>query len=937
MKNKLLYIILFGLISNIIFAQKGELYGKAIDQQYNDILPFANVIIKGTSSGTTSDFEGNYSIKLNEGVYTVVFSFIGYETKEITEVFIKAGESYELDVSLGPLSNELEEVVIKARTAKNTEASLLNLQKKSINLLDGISAQTFAKIGASNSAQALKSVPGVSVQGGKYIYVRGLGDRYTKSILNGVDIPGLDPDRNTIQMDIFPTNILDNIQVVKTFTADYSADFTGGVVNIVTKDFPNKEEYSISVGTEYNPEMSFNSNYLSYDGSKSDMLGFDSGKRNMPITRETRIPKPSENNRALSYITSIFQPEMKAKKQNSFINTNFGFTAGNQFDIGNDKKLGYLASFSYRNEYIFYKDFENGNYRRFADKSKYELELDKGQIGDLGKNNVLLSGMAGLAFKTPKSKFRLTALHIQNGLSTAGFLEQQILFSDAVTIFKDNLEYKQSQVTNILLTGKHSNDDGTWNIEWKLSPTFSKIEDKDVRVTPFERDDDTGIFFISPSSAGSPSRIWRNLEEINVVGKLDFTRRHNFLNKKARMLFGGNYIYKQRDFGIDTYAIRIQGHAGQNFEGNADALLNPRNIWTVNTQSGSFIEGNFQPTNIFNASQNIIAFYISKEFQITDNLKSILGIRFEKFDLLYTGQNNQGDVIFNKEKVLDKSDIFPSANFIYALNDEVNLRLAYGRTTARPSFKEASITQIFDPLSSTTFNGNIDLQPTYVDNLDLRFEKFGENAQMFAISAFYKNFTDPIELTYFLSATDQFQPRNLGSAIVYGAEIEIRKNFGFFGENFEDFSFNINASLINSELEMYEDELEARRLSLRDGEKLSNKRELQGQSPYLINIGLNYANDRGWQTNLYYNVQGKTLQVVGSGAIPDAYMMPFNRLDFILNKYFGKNKSSNINFSIKNIFDEDREVLYQSFKAKDQTFSKFSPGRGFSLGYTFKF
>jgi len=320
-------------------------------------------------------------------------------------------------------------------------------------------------------------------------------------------------------------------------------------------------------------------------------------------------------------------------------------------------------------------------------------------------------------------------------------------------------------------------------------------------------------------------------------------------------------------------------------------------------------------------------------------LKSIIGLRFEKFDLYYTGTNNQGNIVLDNEKILDKADLFPSANFIYALNDESNLRLAYGRTTARPSFKEASITQIFDPISSTTFNGNIDLQPTYVNNLDLRWERFSEKAQMFAVSLFYKNFKDPIELSYFLSASDQFIPVNTEKAQVYGAEFEIRRNFSFIGgDNWEDFSFNLNFSLIQSELEMSEAEYERRLLSARDGETISNKREMQGQSPYLINFGLNYANeDNGWQTSLYYNVQGKTLQVVGTGDVPDAFTMPFNSLDFILNKSFGKESSSNINLSVKNLLDSKRDVRYQSFGAEDQIFSSFTPGTGISLGYTYRF
>jgi len=937
MNSKFILFITFSLLSSLIFAQRGELTGTLIDTEFNDVLPFANVVVKNTNFGTTTDFEGNYSLKLDEGTYTIVFSFIGYQTKEITDVYIKTSDVTEVNINLNPLTSQLEEVVVKAQTAQNTEASILSVQKKSINLLDGISAQSFKKIGASNLASAIKSVPGVSVVGGKYVYVRGLGDRYTKSTLNGIDLPGLDPDRNTIQMDIFPTNILDNIQVIKSSTANLPADFTGGVVNVVTKDFPTKAEYSISLGVGYNPNMHFNSNFLSYEGSKTDFLGFDNGDRDLPINRAQYIPRPSDNNSLLTTITQQFNPEMKAKKEMSFMDNNFGFTAGNQFEVGNDNKLGYLASVSYRNEYIFFEDFKNGNYRKSADKSVNELELAKGQVGDIGKSTVLLSGLAGLAFKTPKNKYKLTFLHIQKGESTAGYLEQQILFTDAVTVFKDNIEYKQSQISNLLLTGKHSNEDASWVTEWKISPTYSLIEDKDVRVTPFKYEEDTNVYSISPSSAGNPSRIWRNLEEINGVGKVDVLHRHNLFNNNAKLLFGGIYTYKQRDFSIDNYRVRVHGHSGQEFIGNADELLADENLWTVNTKRGSYIEGNFEPANTFDATQTIAAVYVSEEFQITKKLKSILGIRFEKFDMFYTGQNNFGDIIYDNQKVLDKADFFPSLNLIYGLNDEINLRLSYAKTTARPSFKEVSITQIFDPLSSTTFNGNINLQPTYIENLDFRFERFGTKAQMFAVSAFFKNFTNPIELTYFLSATDQFQPKNLGSAIVYGAEFEFRKNFGFVSESLEDFSININVSFIKSELEMGEEELEARRLSLRDGEKLEDTRELQGQSPYLLNIGFNYANEKGWQTGLFYNSQGETLQVVGTGDVPDVYTMPFHNLNFTLNKSFGKDQNSNINLSVKNILDEDRESHYQSFKATDQIFSKLSLGRNFSIGYTYKF
>ncbi len=628
---------------------------------------------------------------------------------------------------------------------------------------------------------------------------------------------------------------------------------------------------------------------------------------------------------------------MQAQNETSLMDFGINFTMGNQYDVGGDKKIGYMAAASYKNRYVLYEGYQTGVYRKSRDKSENELEVDKKQEGDLGRNDILVSALAGISFKTPKNKYKLTAMHIQNGISTAGYLEQQIVISDAVTLFKDNLEYKQSQISNALISGKHSNEDASWVVEWKVSPTYSRIQDKDVRVTPFEYDEDQDIYFVSPSSSGNPSRIWRGLEEVNGMVKGDATRKHELFQKSAKLLFGASYLYKQRDFSIDNYRIILRNISdGRGFNGQADAILASENIWKVSTDSGSYIQGNFEPANTYDATQSIAAVYASEEFQVTEKLKSIIGLRFEKFDAFYTGQTNTGDIVYDNERILNKADLFPSANFIYALTDEQNLRLSYARTTARPSFKEASITQIFDPLSSTTFIGNIDLQPTYINNFDLRFEKFGEASQMYAISAFYKNFKDPIEYTFYLAAPDQFTPQNLGSASVYGIELELRKNFGFISDKLKTLSISFNTSIIKSQLEIGEAELEARALSLRDGETLETTRELQGQSPYLINVGLNYTKN-DLQAGLFYNAQGKTLEVVGTGFVPDVFTLPFHSLDFNLNKSFGEDKSSNVNFKVQNILGSSRESVFQSYKAQDQIFSKFSPGVGFSVGYSYKF
>lgn len=928
------------LITYISFAQ-GKVSGSVIDGEFNEPMAFANILVKGTTTGTTSDFDGKYELELEAGTYTLVFSFVGYNTQEITDVVVKANEVVALDIVLA--TNSLDTVVITTSTKRNTENSVLNLQKKSVVVLDGLSSQAIKSSGASNIADAIKTVPGVSIQGDKYVYVRGLGDRYTKSILNGVDIPGLDPDRNTIQMDLFPTNILDNVLVLKSASAEYPADFTGGIVNVVTKDFPSQPEYTVSLGSAYNPDMHFNDKYLKYTGGDTDFWGYDDGTRDLPIHRYQPIPGPFENKLLLTSLTNRFQKELQAKQETSNMNFDFGFTLGNQYDVGDDK-LGYQASFSYKNETTFYKNRNDAAYlKRFDDASITQLAPVLTSEGSEGINNILLNGLLGLTYKTGLSKYKVNFLHIQNGESAAGFFNQGIS-EDAVgggfePIEKNSLTYIERSITNLQVSGSHrlGASDDAMDFEWVISPTFAKVMDKAHRVTPL-RQSQNGDFIISPSSTTFPIQIWRNLIEENWSGKMDFDKKFELFGKPANLKFGGAYTYKFRDFSTDDYTFTITGEDDFIADGNPDNLLASENLWTPAKGFGSHLVfgDQFNPNDAYEGEHSIGATYISAEFNLTDNFKTVLGLRTELFNSYYTGQNNVA--VYNRQLILDEFDIFPSANLIYALNDNSNLRTSYSRTTARPSFKEASVAQIFDPITNRLFIGNINLVPTYINNLDLRYERFGDNGQMIAVSGFYKDFTAPIEQAFFLEAPTQLTVDNLGNAVVYGAEVEFRQRLGFIAESLNNLKLNVNASLIKSELTMSEDEFEGRNKAKRDGEVIDPKRDLQGQAPYLVNVGLDYNNsDIGLQTGLFYNVQGSTLEIVGIGLVPDVYTQPFNSLNFTLSKAFGEKRNSTIDIKISNLLNDERLSEFESFKATNQLYSLRQPGTEFSLGYTFKF
>ena len=284
------------LFSSLLFSQS-VITGTISDGEFNDPLPFANVVLKTADGetnlgGSTSDFDGKYSFEVTQGNYILEFSYVGYGTKKITDIAVNSDAEVIVDVTLSPIDNALDEVVVTTSARQNSEQAVLALQKKSINLMDGLSAQSIKKSGDTNLASAIKRVPGVSIQDGKFVYVRGLGDRYSKTLLGGLEVPGLDPDKNTLQLDIFPTNLLDNIIVNKSSSADLNADFSGGVVNIILKDFSALPEYTFSLSGSYNPSMNLVNNAIQNNPSGMNIFGFNNGYFDRRIGAQQDIPLP---------------------------------------------------------------------------------------------------------------------------------------------------------------------------------------------------------------------------------------------------------------------------------------------------------------------------------------------------------------------------------------------------------------------------------------------------------------------------------------------------------------------------------------------------------------------------------------------------------------------------------------------------------------------
>ncbi len=956
-----------GLISffyfNLLYGQNGTIRGTIYDNETGEYLPGVTIFAEGTSTGTITDLDGNFSISLTPGKYNLRISFISYETITLENIIVTPGEVTVLnELGLHKANFDISEVTVTAQTIRNTETALISIRKRSSNVLDGISADNLRKIGDSDIASSMKRVTGVSVADGKYVYVRGLGDRYTKTILNGVDIPGLDPDRNTLQMDLFPTDIIDNIIVYKSFSADLPADFTGGVIDLEIKDFPVKKSGSISAGLGYNPLAHFNPEYLTYQGGKLDFLGFDDGTRRIPARDDVPefalvVGNPqSELGQRYMDILNAFDPVMAAMRKRSFMDYNLGFSLGDQVK---HKKvtLGYNVALSYKNNTEFYKNAENGRYGLSSTPSVYEMEVREHQTGDYGVNNTFLSGLAGLALKTDLSKYRLYLMHLQNGESKAGIFD--FVGSDQGSNFvsiQHNLDYSQRSLTNMLIDGKHKSRDNRWDVEWKLSPTLSILYDPDVRFTRYEVGDD-GSFRIG-TEVGFPERIWRNLMELNLAGLAKATRTYEFLGRQSKLNFGAAYTYKYRQYSIRKFLLNVRG--GNDIlplTGNPDELLSDDLKWPYegNLNYGTAFDHDFSASNRYDANVNYVAGFISTEITLLNRLKTSMGLRLEKYVQRYTGQNQQGTRVLDNDKILDDLDLFPSVNIIYTATDNQNIRFSYSRTIARPSMKELSYAEIYDPISGRTFIGGLhvdqdairgitywdgNLVSTNIDNFDIRWERLTPNGHMLSVSGFYKKFKNPIEMVQFTTQTGAFQPRNVGDGKVFGTEIEVRQDLSVLGDLFTPFTILTNFTLANSRIRLSPTEYQSRIENARSGQTIDEYRHMAGQAPYLVNAGLAYNGGKkalwkGFEAGLYYNVQGTTLQFTGIVDRPDIYSLPFHSLNFNSKIRLGKEDKIKIGLKVENILGAKKELVFKSFNAQDQYFSKLNPGIlwKISLGY----
>lgn len=895
---KYLYLVL-ALITMNSYSQKGTVSGTITDKDANNSpLPFANVLIKGTSIGTTSDEKGKYSIQVDAGSYVIEFSFLGYETVE-KAIKIKAGDNIKLNQSLGSGDGvQLQDVVVAVQRRKNTESALLLEMKEAKQVISAISAEQMSKGTDGNAAQAIQRVPGVTINDGKFVMVRGLNERYNNVMINNALAPSTEVDRRTFSFDLLPTNSLEKMTISKTGAAYLPGDFSGGLINVTTSDnFTEFTQLSFNVGFRNN--TTFN-DFFETKGSGTDFLGFDNGFRQLP----SGFPKDSnvlnDNNQSVFYANQLpnnFNPE----QSNAFFDTGIGFSLGRKIDFKNGKVLSTVNALSYSNKFQSYIRNTNNYINDLLGSQTAQLQRDYDD--NYYSNEVRLTLLSNWSLRINDNN-KITFKNLYNQIGDS-FSTLRTGFDFDQRAGEDLRNYEFGYSGRRIYTGQFNgthNFSNNRNIQWVLGGNLINDILPDLRRFRTFRDQDSPnepFAMIDPPSSNpfDTGRFFSELNEFSFNGGVDFKKEFERIKDDEELAnivikAGAFADYKNRDFSARYFSYIIPGFISLERRNELVRLpltevFSPLN---VNATDGWVFREGSNARDSYKANNLLMAGYVYGEVPISKLLLTG-GVRVEHNILELTGTSNVKQPI---------TSVLPSLNFSYTINEKNLLRLAYSRTVNRPEFREIAPFNFYNFQLDADVSGNELLTTATIDNFDLRYELYPEKGETVSLGLFYKNFDKPIENSLLVRTQQRaFTFRNANSAVVYGAEIELRKSMkNIFKQGFlSDLAINVNASYIFSEVDLGA-----------ASNDIFTVRPLQGQSPYVINAALGYDNkDNGWSSNIIFNRFGDRIFSVGDQIFPAIFEVARNQLDFTIAKSFQK---ISLKLGISNLLD-DKFRFYQ--------------------------
>ena len=918
----LLVFLVFGITNLHADVKDGKIAGKVYDGSNGSALPEAVVRIDGVKLGASTDLDGKFEINsVKPGDYRVKFSYVGYVTKNI-DVEVKPNGMVNLDVVLDPETTSTDTVTVEAVRTLNNEAGLLLKQQKSEGITDGISEQQIKRTPDAVASEVLKRVTGVSIINDKFVYVRGTSDRYSLTTLNGSMIPSTEPDKKAFSFDLFPSNLLENIIISKSYTPDQPGSYSGGLLQISTKDFPEAFILSYSITGGFNSNTT-GKDFLTYNAGQSKLLffnsGFDDGLRSIPsIFPSIRISNVSYNSQELKTFGRAFRNNWGQFNVTAPMNGGFQLSVGNKFNVFKNS-LGALFAYSYKNS------FSN------SDLERSQFNTDNTQLeefkGNKSQYSVLSGGLLNFIYKI--GDYNKVGVKTTFSLSSDDETSYYDGFKE-LSSEKNDFRYYQTKFTERSListqvSGEHFiNSLAKMSLTWHASYSQTIRNEPDRKNMTYQREFGTdGPFFarLSPipnSDAGD--RFFSELKDINRNGIVDisfpFFKIDDQLQSKLKLgIFAST---TSRTFSARDFAPKNLGTFYLAYEG-LDSIFRAQNI-----DSNKLVyEEITSLTDKYTAGDENYAGYLMFDIPVK-KLRIIAGVRLEYSRQKVNSYISSGDFITAD---LKNNDFLPSLNMTYALNDKMNIRASVSQTVSRPELREIAPFGYYDFDRGLKIYGNPKLERSLVQNYDLRYEFYPAIYEIISLSLFYKNFEKPIEQVYSPGQNNPevtFENAKSG-AKNYGIEIEVRKNFGFITKYLKDFSFNGNLSVVDSRIDLEGVQTTA----------TEKTRRMQGQSPYTINLGLYYDNPvLGTSVNLSYNKFGKRVTEVGRNGFNDVYEVGNDAVDItVTQKLF---KYFELKFAAKDILNKDK-IFEQKVGDELRTVRRIKTGTDYSLTAAYKF
>ncbi len=930
-------VIAFLLLSLASFAQKGKIFGKVINNK-NEGLSGVTIKITGGATGfTKTDIEGRFTLNVETGKkYSIILSYVGYKEKTIDDISItKIGEENFLEFILQEAGKALDDVTVKSTANRGsakgeTINALIAFQKNTNTVASVISAEAIRRSPDKNTGEVLKRVPGLSIIDGKYLVVRGLADRYNQAMLNGVLMGSTEPDRKTFSFDIFPSSIIDNIIINKAFIPEMSGEWAGGLVQINTNDVPNKNFFDISVGTGFNTQT-VNKDFYTYRGGNLDKFGFDDGIRGLPNGFPT---KSNFNNLDQSEKTiygkqfqNIWAVDKSSNNSLSLVSKSFKMSGGFSSTLGKKNKLAAVFALNY-NISPKHSEFENKIFSISGNIASTNFDYFNNKYS----NDVLMGAMANFTLQLG-SYSKITIKNILNvntsdytTIRTGKDFESNSLVGD--NIRATELAFKANTFFNTQISGDHSLPKYKAKLHWFGSFQILDQYIPDQRRIQYNQDDPTNLsspysllVSASKSSQRSGSRYYGSLSDYNYTAGGDLNK--NFIINGNIQSVKAGYFFQVKDRLFDSrpFAIYLPIDNATLKHLPQDQIFDPTNF-------GNGIDNKFAFNEIYDiryrylANSILNAGFIQFDNQLDKNkLRIVWGLRVEDYDQL-VGSTNPKDSRFVH---IQKTDFLPGLNLTYKVSNKTNIRLSGSQTVIRPEFRELSSFSFFDFDLGATVTGNPNLERTKVSNADLRYEIYPRAGELFTVGVFYKYFKFPSEL-YFnqtgAGSSGTFNYVSPDNANSYGAEFEFRKKLDF-NTALQNFTFQGNLAYIYNRVS-------------------DLNRPMQGQSPYLVNLGLQYDVEKiGLTTTLLFNQIGRRIYYVGGSDIPPVWEAPRSLIDFQIAKKVLKSKGE-IKLNISDLLNQEANFYHdindngKYDKASDALAIKRKYGTNISISFGYK-